>query len=126
MFDRFTDIKFGILESGFGWLPFWSARLDDQMTYVGYVAEDLKHKPSEYMAGGRFFASIEMHEGPDMVRTVSELMGDDILMMGTDYPHAESRFPESVDRVLAWREQVSEGVLRKMLWDNPVRFFGEP
>jgi predicted TIM-barrel fold metal-dependent hydrolase len=67
-----------------------------------------------------------MHEGADIVRTVSELLGDDILMMGSDYPHAESRFPESVDKVLAWREVVSEGVLRKMLWDNPVRFFGEP
>lgn len=126
MMDRYPELRFGILESGFGWLPFWTRRLDDQMEYVGYVAEDLKHKPSEYMTSGRFFASIEMHEGPDMVRIVSELLGDGILMMGSDYPHAESRFPESVDKVLAWREVVSEDVLRKMLWDNPVRFFGEP
>ena len=30
-------------------------RMDDQMEYMGYVAEDLKHKPSEYMTSGRFF-----------------------------------------------------------------------
>ena len=124
--DRYPELRFGILESGFGWLPFWANRLNDQAEYVGYVAEDLKHKPGEYMTSGRFFASIEMHEGPDMMRMVTEIMGDDILMFGSDYPHAESRFPESVTRVLGWRESVSEGALRKMMWDNPVRFFGEP
>jgi uncharacterized protein len=125
--DRFPDLRFAILESGFGWLPFWAKRLDDQMIYVGYVNETLKYKPSEYLTSGRFFASIEMHEGPEMMRDVVELMGEGILMMGTDYPHAESRFPESVDKVLAWGEAgVSESALRKLLWDNSVACFGEP
>ena len=46
MFDRFPELKFGVLESGFGWLPFWATRLDDQMEYVGYVAEDLSTSPA--------------------------------------------------------------------------------
>ena len=78
------------------------------------------------MTSGRFFASIEMHEGPDMMRTVNQTLGADILMFGSDYPHAESRFPDSVERVLGWAEHVDSESLRKMLWDNPVRFFGEP
>jgi predicted TIM-barrel fold metal-dependent hydrolase len=126
MMDRYPHLKVGVLESGFGWLPFWGARLDDQMEYMGYVSEDMQHKPTEYMRSGRFFASIVLHEGPDMVRMVSELLGDGILMMGSDYPHAESRFPDSVDKVLAWREVVSEDVLRKLLWDNCIAFYGEP
>ena len=39
--DRFPNIRFGILESGFGWLPFWARRMDDQAVYMGYVNEDL-------------------------------------------------------------------------------------
>jgi predicted TIM-barrel fold metal-dependent hydrolase len=127
MLDRFPQLRFGILESGFGWIPFWARRLDDQMEYVGYVNEDLKQRPSEYMENGRFFASIEMHEGGEMAAQVTNLMGDGMLMLGTDYPHAESRFPESVDKVLAWKSQgMSEEALRKLLWDNAVAFFGEP
>jgi predicted TIM-barrel fold metal-dependent hydrolase len=124
--DRYPGLRFGILESGFGWLPFWANRLNDQAEYVGYVAEDLKKKPGEYMMDGRFFASIEMHEGPDMMRMVTETMGDGVLMFGSDYPHAESRFPESVDRVLAWRESVGAPAVKKMMWENAVNFFGEP
>jgi predicted TIM-barrel fold metal-dependent hydrolase len=68
-----------------------------------------------------------MHEGPQMMKMFTEILGDHILTFGTDYPHAESRFPESVDRVLAWKDSgVDEGAIKKLLWDNPVAFFGEP
>jgi hypothetical protein len=123
--DRYPEIKYAVLESGFGWLPFWSRRMDDQAIYVGYVA-GLQHKMSEYLTGGRFFVSIEQHEGPEMAKTLNDQMGDHLLMFGSDYPHAESRFPESVDRVLAWQNVIGSEAMKKMMWDNPVHFFGEP
>lgn len=123
--DRYPTIRFGILESGFGWLPFWAKRMDDQAVYMGHVAENLQHKLSEYMTGGRFFAAIVLHEGEDMVHMVTDQLGDHVLMFGSDYPHAESRFPGSLDKVLAW-ESLTTDQMQKLLWDNPVRFFGEP
>jgi len=38
-------------------------------------------------------------------------------MYSSDYPHAESRFPESTNKVLAWKS-LGDEVMRKMLWDN--------
>jgi predicted TIM-barrel fold metal-dependent hydrolase len=97
------------------------------MIYVGYVAENLKNKPSEYITSGRFFCSIETHEGPQMMNMFTDLLGDHILTYGTDYPHAESRFPDTVDMVMSWQNQgVPAAVLDKVLWQNPVAFFGEP
>ena len=122
--ERHPALRFGILESGFGWLPFWARRMDDQAIYMGYLPEGLQ-KLSEYLTGGRFFAGIVLHEGEDMVRLVTELMGDHMLMFGSDYPHAESRFPDSVDLVLSWDSLQAEA-RQKLLWDNAVRFFGEP
>lgn len=123
--DRFPTIRFGILESGFGWLPFWAKRMDDQAIYMGYVNEHLEYKLSEYMTGGRFFAATVLHEGEEMVKMVTDLLGDHVLMFGSDYPHAESRFPESANISLGWKSLTQEQ-MRKLLWDNPVRFFGEP
>jgi len=125
LMDRFPNLRFGILESGFGWLPFWSRRMDDQAVYMGHVNENLQHKLSEYVTGGRFFASIVLHEGEKMVKMVMDDLGDHVLMFGSDYPHAESRFPGSVDKVLGW-ESLGPERMRKLMWDNPVRFFGEP
>jgi predicted TIM-barrel fold metal-dependent hydrolase len=123
--DRYPRMRYAILESGFGWLPFWARRMDDQAVYMGTVAENLRQRPSEYITSGRFFSSIVVHEGAEMVRMVSELLGNQILMYSSDYPHAESRFPESVDRVLAWPGIDGEG-MRRLRWDNAVRCFGEP
>ena len=124
--DRYPNIRYCILESGFGWLPFWAARMDDQSDYISYaLPQNLAHKPSEYMTGGRFFASLVIHEGEKMAKMVTELLGDGLLMYSSDYPHAESRFPGSTDQVLAWKS-LGDEVMRKMLWDNATRCFGEP
>lgn len=120
--DKYPNLRVAIMESGFGWLPFWMKRMEDQVHYMGYVADDLKHTMEEYMTGGRFFAAIVLHEGPEMVRMVSELMGEHVLMFGSDFPHAESRFPDSVDLFLAW-EEIGDDLKRKLLWDNPSKCF---
>jgi predicted TIM-barrel fold metal-dependent hydrolase len=60
-----------------------------------------------------------------MVQMVSEYLGDHLLMFSSDYPHPESRFPESVDLALSWHE-VRPGLMQKILWDNAVKAFGEP
>jgi predicted TIM-barrel fold metal-dependent hydrolase len=124
--DRYPNIRYCILESGFGWLPFWGARMDDQSDYISYaLPQNLAHKPSEYMTGGRFFASLVIHEGEKMAKMVTDFLGDGVLMYSSDYPHAESRFPESADKVLAWKS-LGDEVMRKMLWDNATKCFGEP
>jgi predicted TIM-barrel fold metal-dependent hydrolase len=121
--ERYHNLRFGILECCVGWLPFWMRRMDDQAEYVGGVPH-LEHKISEQMTDGRFFAAIEMAEGEDMIQMVMDFMGPDVLMYGSDYPHQECRFPESVDYFLGW--DFSDEIRRKMFWENPVRFYGEP
>jgi predicted TIM-barrel fold metal-dependent hydrolase len=125
LFDRYTHLRFAVLESGFGWLPFWTVRMEDQAQYMGFVAEGLQHSMLEYTTGGRFFASIVLHEGGKMVKMVSDYLGDHLLMFSTDYPHPETRFPGSVDLALGWPE-VDPGLMQKLLWDNAVKAFGEP
>ena len=119
--DRYPNLRYVVMESGFGWLPFWAKRMEDQVVYMGYVAENLQRTMSEYMTDGRFFASIVLHEGPEMVGMVSELLGAHILMFGSDYPHAESRFPGSVKEGDAW--DLKPEIRRKLMWDNAARCF---
>ena len=119
--DRYPQLRMGVLECGFGWLPFWARRMDEQAVYVGGTAP-LKQKPSEYLASGRFFCSIERQEGEDMFNTVTQYLGDDVLTYASDYPHSECQFPESVDNILAW-STLDPDQRKKLLWDNANRFF---
>jgi len=119
--DRYPSLRMGILECGFGWLPFWSKRMDEQAVYVRGIAP-LKHAPSEYVTSGRFFCSIERHEGEDLFAYVTSVLGDDVLMYASDYPHSECQFPDSVDNILRW-SSLKPDTRRKLLWDNAARFY---
>jgi predicted TIM-barrel fold metal-dependent hydrolase len=121
IFDRYPSLRMGVLECGFGWLPFWARRMDEQAAYVGGVAP-LKHAPSEYLTSGRFFCSIERQEGEDMFNAVTGFLGDEVLMYASDYPHSECQFPDSIDNILAWSSLKPE-TQKKVLWDNASRFF---
>jgi predicted TIM-barrel fold metal-dependent hydrolase len=119
--DRYPQLRVGILECGFGWLPFWGKRMDEQIGYVGGTPT-LKHRPFDYLASGRFFSSIEMHEGEDMFNCVRGFLGDDVLMYASDYPHSECHFPNSIDHVLAW-SSLGQETRQKLFWDNAARFY---
>jgi len=118
--DRYPDLRVGTLECGFGWLPFWGKRMDEQYAYVGSTQE-LKMKPSEYLKSGRYFCSVERHEGDDMFRMVTSFLGDDVLMYASDYPHSECQFPETVENFLAW--QMKPEQRQKLMAGNADRFF---
>jgi predicted TIM-barrel fold metal-dependent hydrolase len=119
--DRFPTLRMGILECGFGWLPFWARRMDEQALYVGGIAP-LKQAPSDYLKSGRFFCSIERHEGEDMFNTVTQYLGDDVLMYASDYPHSECQFPDSVDNIFDW-STLNAATRKKLLWENAARLY---
>jgi uncharacterized protein len=118
--DRFPNLRVGTLECGFGWLPFWGRRMDEQYAYVGSTAP-LRMKPSEYLTSGRYFCSVERHEGPDMYDMVTRFLGDDVLMYASDYPHSECQFPETVNNFLAW--DIKPEARQKLMAGNASRLF---
>ena len=122
--ERYPNLRIATLESGHGWLPHWLTRLTRQIAYVkGSVPPGLKHTPLEFAQMGRVFCSIDASEGVEMTKSVIDLLGDQVLMFASDYPHPETIFPKHVDAVVAWRDRLGDDAVRKILWDNAARFF---
>ena len=99
--DRHPGLRLAVLECGFGWLPFWVRRMDEQVSYVGRTAP-LKLLPSEQFQAGRVFCNIEAHEAradvPDGDAGARRRRPDVRLRL----PAFESWFPNSVDKIMAW------------------------
>ena len=119
--ERYPTLRVGTLEAGHGWLPFWIARIDEHAETIKAALPDLPRKPGEYILGGRYFQSIEIPEGARLTNAVIDLVGEDLLMYASDYPHGESWFPNSVKTVLGW--EMAEARKKKLFWDNAVRFY---
>ena len=124
MLDRYPRLRVGTLETGHGWLPHWLVRLARQIDYVrGSVSPSVKHTPVEYAQMGRVYCGIDFSEGVELTRAVTELVGDHVLMFESDYPHPETIFPDHAGSVIAWRKTLGEIAMRKLMWENAVRFF---
>ena len=119
--DRYPRLRIATLEAGHGWLPFWMKRIDEHAETISAAIAALKSKPSDYVTGGRYFQSIEIPEGDKLTNAVIDLVGEDVLMYASDYPHGESHFPKSVGMVLAW--DMPKARKQKLFWDNAVRLY---
>lgn len=127
MLDRHPNLRVGALESGHGWLPHWLVRLARQIDYVrGSVSPALKHTPIEYAQMGRVFCSIDLSEGVALTKATIDVLGDHVLMFASDYPHPETIFPDHADAVIAWRRELGEPAMQKLMWENAARFFRLP
>jgi predicted TIM-barrel fold metal-dependent hydrolase len=119
--DRYPRLRIATLEAGHGWLPFWMKRLDEHARTIRAALPELKMMPSEYVTSGRYFQCIEVPEGAGLTNAVADLVGDDVLMYASDYPHGESHFPQTVKLASAW--EMSPVRRRKLMWDNAVRLY---
>ena len=73
------------------------------------------------MTSGRYFLSIEIPEGAALTNAVADLLGDDVPMYASDYPHGESHFRQSAGIVTGW--EMAAARKRKSLWDNAARLY---
>ncbi len=119
--ERFADMRVAFLEGNCGWLPWWLERLDDQWAkYGGGEAVKLSALPSAYF-GRQCFIATDVDEA--LLGVVIDHIGDDNIVVSTDYPHADGPYPHGVESFLAL-PGVSAGSKRKILWDNCLRLYG--
>ena len=117
--ERHPKLRVAFLEANCSWLPWLLWRLDE-----GYEREadifvpELKMAPTDYFKR-QCWVSVEPDETPARY-TIAEL-GADQIVFSTDYPHGDSRWPDSVDAFLEL--PLSDEEKRKILWDNCARFY---
>lgn len=88
-FERFPDLKFVVVEGGFGWAPALAWRLDKIWERNRSELPDVKRPPSEYMRRNVWYATQPVEE-PEVNSQLGDLVdwiGPDRLLFATDYPH---------------------------------------
>ena len=88
VFDRFPDLRCGVIEMGASWVPSLMARLDyahRSFRKTEPMLAELSLKPSEYI---RRQVRFTPYPGED-VGSMIALTGPDLYLFSSDYPHPE-------------------------------------
>jgi predicted TIM-barrel fold metal-dependent hydrolase len=118
--ERFPTLRVGLLEGNCGWAPWLLQRLDEHWEWVGrYEAPELRMRPSEYFRRNCFL-SVEADE--TTVKYYLDAFGDENLVFSTDYPHADSKYPRSIEAFRAL--PIPPDAQRRVLWGNCRRLYG--
>ena len=124
VFDRFPNINAAASEVGHGWVPHWLVRLTEMIRYVSGATPKLQYEPIEYVRMGRFRVGVEPFEGPEITKFCLEMLGEDAMMYQSDYPHGESFFPDTPEKVMQWPiwKHFEPTVLKKLMAGNADAF----
>ena len=119
--ERHPNLRCAFLEGNCGWLPWWLWRLDEAWEKFGPGSEiQISKLPSEYFHRQCFIAT-DSDEKP--LRQVIEAIGDDNIVVSTDYPHSDGLFPVAIEEFTRLAG-VSDASKKKILWDNCARLYG--
>ncbi len=120
VFDRFPKLKIYFAETHVGWIPFWMNKMDEfYARYYKFHGLDLKKMPSEYVRDHCRFSFVSARESMPL----RYLIGLDLMMWGSDFPHSVGTFPDTREILTDLFENVPEGEKRKVLVENPCEFF---
>jgi predicted TIM-barrel fold metal-dependent hydrolase len=86
---------------------------------MGWLIPECKLRPSEYF---RRQCLIQVQSDEKSLPMVAELVGEDSISWGTDYPHFDCNWTGSVERLR--QSNMSTSVKNKILGENAIRFFG--
>ncbi|WP_420639541.1 amidohydrolase family protein [Candidatus Poriferisocius sp.] len=118
LFDVYPNLRIGFAECSAGWLPSWLIRLEGQADYMAAKVPFRQMSPTEYAQNGRIYCGIELYEGAGIAKSVTDLLGDGVLMYSSDYPHNQAEFPVSTEMALEWEDALGKDVMTKLMSTN--------
>jgi predicted TIM-barrel fold metal-dependent hydrolase len=120
--EKFPDLTFVMLEAGIGWVPYMMARLNREYGQHRYDAPLLEQSPEEYIRDRFYFGTQPVGEfnDPTHMQQMIDLVGPELLLFCTDYPHQDFDHPNAIDTYL---DRLDEADQDKILHGNASEAF---
>ena len=122
---RFPGLKIAMSEGGIGWVAMLADRADYVLDHSASGQESRSWRgdlrPSEVLGRNFWFCTID---DPSSVDAVIARMGPDHIMVESDYPHADSTWPNTADCIKTNFGHLSNEVIRKVTLENAASLFG--
>jgi predicted TIM-barrel fold metal-dependent hydrolase len=119
---RFPDLKIAFSEGGISWVPM----LIDRITYVldhsavgSHGWDDPNVSPIDALRRNFWFCTIDLGS----TFALRDHIGIDHICMESDYPHADSTWPDTQLFAADGLEDVSDADIRKVTWENASKLF---
>jgi predicted TIM-barrel fold metal-dependent hydrolase len=115
--EQFPGLRFGFIEAEASWVPYLLHNLG--RFYRLLRDEGRKAGPRLFQEYGLFVAC----EADEDLPYLLDYVGENNLIIGSDYGHNDQSFEDNMARTLRAREDVPSRVIEKILCENPRSFY---
>jgi predicted TIM-barrel fold metal-dependent hydrolase len=121
--EKFPDLDFVMVEAGVGWMAYLMARLNREYQWRPSEAPLLEQSPEEYIRDQFYIGTHPLEEFNDLdhLEMMLQIIGSDMLMFASDYPHRDFDNPGFVNRMI--QRTFSEDEQDQILHENAVEAF---
>ena len=120
---RFPGLKIAMSEGGIAWVPMLMDRLAYVLDHSAAMPEDQWRNaaihPVEVLQRNFHFCAIEFGSGMEL----RDRIGTDRIMVESDYPHADSSWPNTQETLRDALRDVPPDDVRKITWANAARLY---
>jgi len=121
VFERFPRLRFGFMESGSGWAPFWIDRLEEHWERFAWMVEPRPRRlPAEIF---RSQCAVGCETDEPMIPYVQQRLGEEQVVWASDYPHFDAHVPGLV-KPLVERADLTASQREGVLWRAAARLYG--
>jgi predicted TIM-barrel fold metal-dependent hydrolase len=122
---RFPEIRVAFSEGGIGWVPMLIDRIDYVLEHSAVGSngwDDPNLAPSDALRRNFWFCTIDIPS----TMSLREHIGIDHICLESDYPHADSTWPDTQLRALDGLRDFTPAEVRKVTWENASHLFRHP
>jgi len=119
---RFPTLDIAFSEGGLGWALMLISRLEWVMTHSGSGFSGWKDpdlSPIDAVRRNFWFCTIDL---PPLL-AMHDQLGIDHIMIESDYPHADSTWPDTQEHARLGLAALPDDAVRKITWENAARLF---
>jgi predicted TIM-barrel fold metal-dependent hydrolase len=121
---RFPNIKIAFSEGGISWVPMLIDRVDYVLDHsaVGTHWNDPELSPTDALRRNFWFCTIDIGS----TIALRDHIGIDHICIESDYPHADSTWPDTQARAHDALAGMTPPEIRKLTWENASKLFRHP
>lgn len=120
---RFPKLRFGFLEANSSWIPYVAYDLNRRLKRVGSGSAQYSLQ-ADLLKPNRMYVTCQVDED---LPYILKFAGEDNLMIGSDYTHADQSMEYDFPRMLQERVDrgdLAQSIVKKILYDNPQTLYG--
>ena len=124
---QFPKLRFGFIEAGVSWVPFviyYMTRRAERISGEGTFGKQKYELSTDVLRTHRLYVTCQVDED---LPVILKCTGDDNILVGSDFSHADSAQELEFNRLLRQRAakgEITEEAVRKITYQNPRAFYG--